>query len=190
MSIKKVLKISVCGSSAVGKSSIGCRLSDKEPHPDHVGTIGVDFFVKHLPLYGAKINIWDLAGDSRFQSITYSYVKNSDILLLVYDMSRLSSIRELREIHEAYKNNKIPKILSIVVGNKSDMGNECMNSGVNFSSQIGAPHVTVISKDNTGFDQLMDTIISMVRIQTPLEVEIDYVNIKDIMRTCNRCLIS
>ena len=195
MSIKKVLKISVCGSSAVGKSSIGCRLSDKEPYPEHVSTIGVDFFIKHLPLYSAKINIWDLAGDSRFQSITYAYVKGSDILILVYDMSRPSSVRELREIHEAYKKNKIPNIRSIVVGNKSDMGNSCMNSGINFAFHLGAPHITVSAKNNIGFDQLLDTILSLSRIESTVtdsipEVEVNYINIKDIMRSCNKCIIS
>ena len=195
MSIKKVLKVSVCGSSAVGKSSIGCRLSGKEPYPDHVSTIGVDFFTRYLPMYGSKINIWDLAGNDRFQSITYSYVKGSDILIYVYDISELRSIRELQDIYNAYKENKIPKMRSIVVGNKSDKGNNCMNRGINFAFQLGAPHITVSAKDNTGFDQLLDTILSLAQVEPYLqldpipEVEVNYVNINDIMRSCNRCVI-
>ena len=161
MSIKRVLKVSVCGSSAVGKSSIGSRLSDKEPYPEYVSTIGVDFFIKHLPMFGTKINIWDLAGDPNFQSITYSYVRGSDILVYVYDMSRLGSIRELRDIYNKYNDHKINDIQSIVVGNKSDKSERYIKPGINFATEIGAPHITVSAKDNTGIDQLLELFLHL-----------------------------
>ena len=194
MSIKKVLKVSVCGSSAVGKSSIGCRLSDKEPHPEHVSTIGVDFFTKYLPTSNTKINIWDLAGNPNFQSITYSYIRGSDILIYVYDMSEFSSIRELRDIYDKYTDHKIHNIQSIVVGNKSDKSERYINDGINFATEIGAPHIIVSAKDNTGIDQLLDTILSLSPIKEiilePPEIEVNYINIKDVIRSCDRCVLS
>ena len=189
MSVKKVLKVTVCGGSAVGKSSIGCRLAGKEPYPDHVSTVGVDFFTQYFPMYSVKINIWDLAGNERFQGITYAYVNGSDILIYVYDMSRRGSVRELRNIHSAYQQRKIPKIKSIVVGNKSDIGNRCMNSGINFAIQLNAPHIVVSAKDNKGLDQLLDTIMSLSGVQpyTQLEPEPEQIAVECI--NCDKCVI-
>lgn len=52
-------------------------------------TIGVDFMIKNLIIDGEKVKlqIWDTAGQERFRSITQSYYRSANALILVYDIS-------------------------------------------------------------------------------------------------------
>jgi small GTP-binding protein len=67
-----------------------------------------------------KLQIWDTAGQERFRSITQSYYRSAHALILVYDISCQPTFDALtdwiREIQE-YAN---PKVLKILVGNKTD----------------------------------------------------------------------
>jgi small GTP-binding protein len=141
MSTKIVLKVSLCGPNAVGKSSIGSRLSKRVPNQKYVYTIGVDFFARRLPSYNTKINIWDLSGSTRFQDIILPYVRTSNVLLYVYDITRYRTIIDLRKLHELYKKEFIiHKVHIIVIGNKRDNEthyNSCMSLGEKFAKEIG-----------------------------------------------------
>ena len=67
-----------------------------------------------------KLQIWDTAGQERFRSITQSYYRSAHALILVFDIScqpTFDCLGEwIREIQE-YAN---PKVLKILVGNKTD----------------------------------------------------------------------
>ena len=105
---------------------------------------GVDFMIKTLEIENSagqreavKLQIWDTAGQERFRwenakkgiqifngfsrrSITQSYYRSAHALILVYDISCQPTFDALtdwiREIQE-YAN---PKVLKILVGNKTD----------------------------------------------------------------------
>lgn len=52
-------------------------------------TIGVDFKVKMLNIRGQKVrlNVWDTAGQERFRTLTSSYYRGAQGVILVYDIS-------------------------------------------------------------------------------------------------------
>ncbi len=52
-------------------------------------TIGVDFKIKNIESDGAviKLQIWDTAGQERFRTITSSYYKGANGIILVYDIT-------------------------------------------------------------------------------------------------------
>ena len=69
-----------------------------------------------------KSQIWDCAGAERFRTLVSSYVRNTDILFMIYDMSDRQSWLGLenwkKEVVKYKKYNDIPLI--ILIGNKSD----------------------------------------------------------------------
>ncbi|KAH0513899.1 Ras-related protein Rab-30 [Microtus ochrogaster] len=91
--------------------------------PGQGATIGVDFMIKTVEINGEKVKlqIWDTAGQERFRSITQSYYRSANALILTYDITCEESFRclpeWLREI-EQYASNKV---ITVLVGNKIDL---------------------------------------------------------------------
>ncbi|KAE8627826.1 hypothetical protein XENTR_v10007179 [Xenopus tropicalis] len=91
--------------------------------PGQGATIGVDFMIKTVEIKGEKIKlqIWDTAGQERFRSITQSYYRSANALILTYDITCEESFRclpeWLREI-EQYANSEV---ITVLVGNKIDL---------------------------------------------------------------------
>jgi small GTP-binding protein len=191
MSTQTVLKLSLCGASAVGKSSLSCRLANKVPNTEYISTIGVDYFARRIPEYGLKIGIWDLAGDLRFEVVTPPYVMSSNILMYVYDLSRLQTVTNLRRLHHSYCNDhRIGKMKIIVVGNKKDKEsshNSCITEGERLAQDLKAPHLVTSATKNKGIDELIAVIINEMGIERLKDTEPTY---KDLVRRCDRCSIS
>uniref|UniRef100_A0A3Q2Y2A4 RAB30, member RAS oncogene family n=1 Tax=Hippocampus comes TaxID=109280 RepID=A0A3Q2Y2A4_HIPCM len=84
--------------------------------PGQGATIGVDFMIKTVEIKGQKVKlqIWDTAGQERFRSITQSYYRSANALILTYDITCEDSFRclpeWLREI-EQYANNQVVTVL-------------------------------------------------------------------------------
>ena len=53
-------------------------------------TISVDFAVKKCKIdnFLVKLNIFDTAGQERYKSLTRAYVKGTDAVLFLYDMTK------------------------------------------------------------------------------------------------------
>ncbi len=56
--------------------------------------MGIDFLVKNLSYNNRnyRLQLWDTAGQERFKSLIPSYLKDSNLRMLVYDMSSLDSL--------------------------------------------------------------------------------------------------
>ncbi|XP_007443909.2 ras-related protein Rab-30 isoform X3 [Python bivittatus] len=82
--------------------------------------------IKTVEINGEKIKlqIWDTAGQERFRSITQSYYRSANALILTYDITCEESFRclpeWLREI-EQYASNKV---ITVLVGNKIDLSDK------------------------------------------------------------------
>jgi small GTP-binding protein len=66
--------------------------------------------------------VWDTAGTERFRTITPTYYKNCDGVLLVYDITDEKSFETIKFwISELNENTDISKVNLLLVGNKSDL---------------------------------------------------------------------
>ncbi|KAJ6843108.1 ras-related protein RABC2a-like [Iris pallida] len=125
-------KILLIGDSGVGKSSLlltfisAQRPLDAHDHPSP--TIGVDFKIKHLTVGGKKLKltIWDTAGQERFRTLTSSYYRGAQGIILVYDVTRRETFTNLSDVWakevELYSTNQ--DCIKILVGNKVDKESE------------------------------------------------------------------
>jgi small GTP-binding protein len=60
--------------------------------------LGIDFKIKNVDIDGTKIKlqIWDTAGQERFRTITTSYFRGAQGILLVYDVTDRRSFESIR----------------------------------------------------------------------------------------------
>ncbi|KAI5481940.1 Ras-related protein Rab-18 [Pseudohyphozyma bogoriensis] len=133
-----VLKLLIIGASSVGKSSLLLRFTDELfLSPDETSaTIGVDFKVKVVERQGKKwkLSIWvrragplptDTAGQERFRTLTSSYYRGAQGVILVYDITQRDTFDSLASwIAEldtfAGQGQGAKDVVRMIVANKTD----------------------------------------------------------------------
>ena len=117
-------KIIFVGDASTGKTSIINRIIDNPFNDNYEVSIGIDFMSKNRRFRGqnVKIQIWDSAGQEKYKGLIPSYVRNSSIVFIVYDVSNRSSFDNVPNWISFVKN--IEKTTMILVGNKTDMQRE------------------------------------------------------------------
>jgi len=119
-----VLKIVLCGDGGVGKTAIRERYLGKGFKSQYLLTIGADFAMRDDKIGTTPIRyqIWDLAGQQRFDAVREVYYKGCVGALLVYDVTRPDSyFNTPKWINELWGNNGRGRIPIVVVANKIDM---------------------------------------------------------------------
>ena len=91
-------KVCFGGDTAVGKSSIAKRFINDNFDEKNESTIGAAYFNKYLEIDDKKVNmgIWDTAGQERYQSLAPMYFRNSQAVILVYDVTSQKSFQSLK----------------------------------------------------------------------------------------------
>jgi len=168
-----LFKIVVLGEGAVGKTAIVTRFSHGFFRTDYKTTIGSQFAVKNVEIIKSerekvtvKLQIWDVAGQSRFQILRPMYYRGSSGGLLVYDVTRRRTfivLQEwLEELHKALGKD-IPLIL---VANKTDLPDRVVepSEGREFADSRNMPYVESSAKTGEGiidiFEQLARVLVA------------------------------
>ncbi|CAH1399301.1 unnamed protein product [Nezara viridula] len=114
-------KMIFIGESGVGKSSLIKRFHRNKFNSESQETCGVDFVTLTFNIFGVPfcLEIWDTAGQERFKWITTSYYRGTNVIVVVFDLSELSTLHECKKwLDEAsYQNNHN---FVFLVGNKLD----------------------------------------------------------------------
>ena len=119
-------KIIVIGDTSVGKTEIIKQYTTKEFSENEKPTVGVDFYKKTFKINEdyIKVKIWDTAGQERYKFITNAYIKGSQGILVVYDITNEVSFNNIENWIERACDKYDQNIKIILVGNKSDLENE------------------------------------------------------------------
>ena len=124
------MTIIILGDCSVGKTSIINRFIGREFETYELSTIGIEHIRKKLEVEYENekkdliIKIYDSAGQERYKSISTSYIKSADGIILVFDLSNKQTFNSLIEWMKKIRDNtKIEKNI-ILVGNKNDIENE------------------------------------------------------------------
>ncbi|CAL4196227.1 unnamed protein product, partial [Meganyctiphanes norvegica] len=83
-----LFKIVVIGDCGVGKTCVVQRFKSGNYVERHGNTIGVDFSMKTVSVDEKliKLQIWDTAGQERFRTITQSYYRSANGVIIVYNI--------------------------------------------------------------------------------------------------------
>lgn len=170
-----LLKLLLVGDAGVGKSSILLRFTD-DTFDDHLqSTIGVDFKVKMMRKSSkdVKITIWDTAGQERFRTLTSSYYRGAHGIMLVYDVTRRDTFKNLKvwlnEIDQycgASGGGGGKEIVKLLVANKIDKDGDrevSWSEGAAWARGRGMLFIEASAKTDVGISQVFNEVVQKVR---------------------------
>lgn len=158
-------KILLIGDSAVGKSSLLVTFISNAVD-DLAPTIGVDFKIKFLTVGGKKLKltIWDTAGQERFRTLTSSYYRGAQGIILVYDVTRRDTFTNLSDVWakelELYSTNK--DCVKMLVGNKLDRESEravSREEGLALAKELGCLFLECSAKTRENVEQCFEELV-------------------------------
>ena len=167
--LPKRYKIVLLGDTGVGKTSIFNRYCKNKFESNYNSTIGVDFEVKKIE-YKKKdysIEIFDTAGQERFQSIIDSYFRMGQGFFVIFDLTNKHSLDSLPKWIKKIK-EKIEEPKYIILGNKDDLKNdklkdneilEVLNTIENFSIKY---YYKVSAKEKQNINNVFDIMINFL----------------------------
>ena len=159
------IEVILLGEEKVGKTQIINKLINKEFNENYIKTFSakkdktkikiVDDIIK-----SKKLSIYDLPGSKQFRSINNTFLKSSEIILLVYDITNIESFIELYNWNELL--TKKENILKCVIGNKNDLIEKreiSQEDGKNFANKIGALFFEINAKDYINIYDIFTKIV-------------------------------
>lgn len=163
-----LFKILLIGDAAVGKSSIMLRFTDDCFDEQQQATIGVDFKVKMLDAGGKRIKmtIWDTAGQERFRTLTSSYYRGAQGIMLVYDVTRRDTFENLErwlEEVETYHPGRGRDVVKLLVGNKVDCERVVQRSEAEaWARSKGMLFLEASAKTQVGISQVFSEVVHKI----------------------------
>ena len=93
-------------------------------------TIGADFSKKETIIDNSNVTlqVWDTAGQEKFQSLGYAFYRGADCCILVYDITNRKSFEALQKWRDGFVENAGPEDVKnfpfLLLGNKLDREGE------------------------------------------------------------------
>uniref|UniRef100_A0A336KYG1 Ras-related protein Rab-43 n=1 Tax=Culicoides sonorensis TaxID=179676 RepID=A0A336KYG1_CULSO len=118
-----LFKVVLIGDCGTGKTCIVQRFKNGNWIEKHNNTIGVDFSIKTINVDGkrVKLQIWDTAGQERFRTITQSYYRSANGVIIVYDITKRQSYVNLQRWIDEVRRYTASNVILALVGNKCDL---------------------------------------------------------------------
>lgn len=119
-------KLVFLGDQSVGKTSIITRFMYDNFDRHYQATIGIDFLSKTMYLEDrtVRLQLWDTAGQERFRSLIPSYIRDSSVAVVVYDVTNRASFLNTTKWVEDVRAERGTNVVICLVGNKTDLGND------------------------------------------------------------------
>lgn len=115
-------KLVFLGDQSVGKTSIITRFMYDKFEGSYQATIGIDFLSKTMYLEDrtVRLQLWDTAGQERFRSLIPSYIRDSSVAVVVYDVINRTSFLSTSKWIDDVRNERGNDVILVLVGNKTD----------------------------------------------------------------------
>jgi len=175
-----IFKVIVVGEAGVGKTSIIRRYVENQFSTDYKATVGVDFALKEIKNDGRsmRLQLWDIAGQERFSSMTHVYYKEAAAACIVFDLTDSKTFKRVdrwkNDVEEKVKLENGQTVPMLLLGNKNDMSNKEVNNEEveNYAKQngfVGFFPVSALSNEN--LDKAFGTLTSSLLQHDPKPVD-------------------
>ncbi|KAI8074818.1 ras family-domain-containing protein [Gongronella butleri] len=116
-------KLVFLGEQSVGKTSLITRFMYDTFDNTYQATIGIDFLSKTLYVDDrtVRLQLWDTAGQERFRSLIPSYIRDSSVAVIVYDITSMDSFKNTAKWIDDVRAERGDDVIIVLVGNKSDL---------------------------------------------------------------------
>ena len=124
------IKCATLGDQGVGKTTMVNTFVSKKIEYNTTATIGVSYVGVDIDLsenQSVRLKIWDTAGSEKFLSITESYIRNSYIIFIMFDLTdrhTWANVDYWKNLTK-YNNNELTNI--VLIACKSDLKYQTVN---------------------------------------------------------------
>ena len=171
MSTIDEIKLLTLGNASVGKSSIILKYTDNIFDSNSLSTLGVDFKQKKIKLKNGniiKLQIYDTAGQERFKSVSHSFIKKAEGVILMYDITSKISFEAIDGWLESIKENGKENLPIILVGNKCDFPADqkkvTTEEGEEKANEFKIPFYETSCKEGINVKEVFDKLIEEISI--------------------------
>ena len=164
-----VYKIILIGDAEVGKTNIISRYVDGKFLEENISTIGVEYKTKELNELNVNkekiiLQIWDTSGQEKYNAITKNYLRDSDFILFVFDVTKKESFENINnwlKLSEGIEGN----FEKILVGNKFDKEEKEISNEdiINFSEEKNMRHFEISAKNGDKINDLFEYITNLIK---------------------------
>lgn len=161
------IKLLLIGDSGVGKTCLLLRYANNSfCGSSYETTIGIDFKIKHILLANkrVKLQMWDTAGQERFRTITTSYFRGAQGIMLLYDVTDKDTFISMRNWLQQIQFHADVQVNKILLGCKCDVQEQravSKEEGQNLADEYGIQFFEVSNKYNINVEEAFAEISKM-----------------------------
>ena len=117
-------KVIFLGEAGVGKTTLIKVSLGEQYKKEYISSLSLSFNQKEITYNKKKyiFNLWDTIGQEKYRSLTKIFYKKSKVVIFVYDITNLSSFKNLEywvnSVNDVLGNENYIKA---IIGNKSDL---------------------------------------------------------------------
>ena len=121
--MKIIFILILIGEIGTGKTSLINGYDGKKFNPKITFNLNNNSIQKKVEINNKKyfINIWDTAGQERFRSMNKIFIKDSHIVIFVYDVTNTKTVQELNFWVNEVKQILSENVIFGIAGNKIDL---------------------------------------------------------------------
>ena len=158
-----IIKSLLIGDSNVGKTTIIGKFLDKNFSEKTLNTVGLDLKYANLNINNKKIKLqlWDTAGQEKFRSMTTSYYRGVNVIIIVFDVTSQISFEHVKDWMNNIKQFAKIGVMKVIVGNKIDLKDERIVTyveGKNFAQSYNVKYFETSAITREGIVELFENI--------------------------------
>ncbi|NXN99261.1 RBL2A protein, partial [Rhinopomastus cyanomelas] len=159
---EETVKIICLGDSAVGKSKLLERFLLDGFRPQQLSTFALTLYKHRAQVDGrtVAVDFWDTAGQERFQSMHASYYHQAHACIMVFDVQRKVTYRNLNNWYRELREFR-PEIPCIVLANKIDADMKMTQKSFSFARKLNLPFYFVSAADGTNVVKVFNSAIRL-----------------------------
>ncbi|EPY84810.1 ras-related protein Rab-6B [Camelus ferus] len=132
---------------------------------DAGATIGIDFLSKTMYLEDrtVRLQLWDTAGQERFRSLIPSYIRDSTVAVVVYDITNLNSFQQTSKWIDDVRTERGSDVIIMLVGNKTDLADKrqiTIEEGEQRAKELSVMFIETSAKTGYNVKQLFRRVAS------------------------------
>ena len=164
---ERILNIMLLGDASVGKTSFIIKYTDNCFQEVYLSTIGIDFKEKEVMIEGEKYKLllYDTTGQEKFKSLAFNIIKNSNGIILMYDITDIESFNSITEWIKSVKERKGDNFPLLLIGNKIDLEDKRLISkeeGEDLAFKYNIPFFEVSNKNGINIDEACLTLVKAI----------------------------
>ena len=143
--------------------------AEKKFEANHLATLGLDFVSKTYQPPNSdqemQVKIWDTAGQERFRTLTLSFYKQAQGVVLCFDVTNQKSFDNVRMWFEQIESHADAGIAKILVGNKIDLTDErkiSKEQAQQMADSQNMKYYDASAKSNINIDTFMEDLMQQV----------------------------